>query len=790
MPQKIAVVYLTRLHEGFAAFEAFADSYRRHTAGEPHDFVIICKGFKKPGEFAAVGAIFTGIPHKIISMPDEIGLDIHAYREAALQLSNEYICCLNTFAGLRSDDWLKKLWKNLSKPGVGLVGATGSLESLYSTYRVVDFVAWAATRPARFDEKFARDYAWLLNTASPQTMKALNSLPHRLRRHLGDILRNRPTLTQLKKDHPGVWAESLSHNTSRNSAFREFPHFPNPHIRSNAFLVRRVDLLAIPLEDKGKIAACNFESGAAGLSISVLKRGLDILVVGADGVGYTMDQWATCGSFRSGDQSNILVSDNQCQVFDNYSPEVKRAHQIMTWGGYSPDISSGIDLHGVSFGGETPLYERVEQFKAIPKAKRERLFSIAIPTHNRLDLVLEAIQTVKRQNYHNWEVVVFDNASKEPVADAIKALGDSRIRSKRSDVFLPVTGSWNNAINMAKGEYVTMVGDDDGIAPNYFERMNYLMDQFENPDLVFANLYQFMHPGVVPGHRQGYVSDLPMADFLADRDAPFVVDAETIRRSVDNSLKMRRSFMFNMPAFCCSRALLDRMRVDGQVLHSPFPDYYFANIALHLADKVVGEPRRTAFQGVSKVSFGFTLMNAKTDDGFKVLNHDVANDRVYSEVAKYLLPGSRYMSEYIVTMAYVSDLLADKDRKPDFRHYRRHQIWQYLKSQGSIARWQKTDSGKIMWGLLSPEEKRWAMKSNFIHKLSIRLPRLFRMAANRIEQDCSAYLFRVSQIVYRSGEHVNLIDVFKDIEETAFSKPIKTADVVTKRKATNSTASR
>ena len=84
--KKIAVVYLARLHEGFAAFETFAEAYRRYPAGEQHDLYIICKGFKKPGEFAAIGAIFTGIDHKTIAVEDDVGLDIHAYREAARRM--------------------------------------------------------------------------------------------------------------------------------------------------------------------------------------------------------------------------------------------------------------------------------------------------------------------------------------------------------------------------------------------------------------------------------------------------------------------------------------------------------------------------------------------------------------------------------------------------------------------------------------------------------------------------------------------------------------------------------
>ncbi|MHC2363017.1 glycosyltransferase family A protein [Rhizobium leguminosarum] len=773
MASKIAVLYLARLAEGFAAFEAFAETYRKHPAGELHDLVIICKGFAKPGEHAAIDAIFKGIDYKTISVPEDIGLDIHAYRAAARKIDNEYIVCLNTFSNLRAGNWLAKLWSNMSKPGVGMVGATGSFESLYSSIEAIEFYLWSLRQPARYNEQLNRDFTWLLRHVDPVTMRQKESKRLRIRRMMGDVLRNRPSFSKLQEYLPTVWANAIGHNGGHRY-FRDVPQFPNPHIRSNAFMVRRTDLLGAPLPDKSKFACCQFESGIHGLSITALNKGLELLVVGADGVGYPLEQWPTCRAFRSGDQSNLLVSDNQTDAFDRFSKDEKRTHLVMTWGGYDPEIDPHVDVFGVSFGKRQSLRERIKHLAPMAKAPRERLMSIAIPTHNRLDLVLDAIKTVTRQNYENWEILVFDNCSDEPIAPAVNALGDARIRVERSEDFLPVTASWNRAINMAKGEYVTMVGDDDGIAPGYFERINYLADEFDNPDLVFSNLYQFMHPGVVPSIRQGYVASLQMADFL-DGDYPFIVDRETIRRSVDNSLRMRRSFMFNMPAFCASRTLLERLRIDGQVLHSPFPDYYFSNLALQLAEKVVAEPRPLAFQGVSKVSFGFTLINNRTDEGFKVLNYDGTIDPLHKECSRHLLPGSRYYSEYIITMAHVANVL-DDGRKPDFQHYRKVQIWQYLKDQPSMLKWMKTGKGRELWVLLSPEEKRWALKSNLLYKLSKRFPRYLGSTGREIDRAASDQLRENPQAIYRVGDHVTLSDVYTELEEGPFSPDLRSPE--------------
>ena len=135
------------------------------------------------------------------------------------------------------------------------------------------------------------------------------------------------------------------------------------------------------------------------------------------------------------------------------------------------------------------------------------LFSVVIPTHNRLHLLRDAIETVRRQTWENWELVVFDNASSDPIGDHIESLNDARIRYHWSSDFLPVTDSWNNAISAARGDYIIVLGDDDGLTPDYFVKIKKIVDDFESPEIVYAAIYQFMHPGVAPWDRDGYLAD-------------------------------------------------------------------------------------------------------------------------------------------------------------------------------------------------------------------------------------------------------------------------------------------
>jgi glycosyltransferase involved in cell wall biosynthesis len=102
---------------------------------------------------------------------------------------------------------------------------------------------------------------------------------------------------------------------------------------------------------------------------------------------------------------------------------------------------------------------------------RKPKFSVLLPTRNRASLLVEAIETVRAQDFEDWEIIVSDNASIEDVRGIIENIADPRIVYLRSDEPLSVTDNWNRAIDAAQGRWIVMLGDDDGLVPGYFQNM-------------------------------------------------------------------------------------------------------------------------------------------------------------------------------------------------------------------------------------------------------------------------------------------------------------------------------
>lgn len=109
--------------------------------------------------------------------------------------------------------------------------------------------------------------------------------------------------------------------------------FPNVHIRTNGFAIRRSDFLslgAMPLDSK---LACNrFEAGIDGLTRQLLDRGMEPYVVDKHGTILAKDDWPHSHTFRSGDQELLLISDNRTRQYQRGSERHRMKIAKRSWG--------------------------------------------------------------------------------------------------------------------------------------------------------------------------------------------------------------------------------------------------------------------------------------------------------------------------------------------------------------------------------------------------------------------------------------------------------------------------
>jgi len=114
---------------------------------------------------------------------------------------------------------------------------------------------------------------------------------------------------------------------------RRWPRFPNPHLRTNAFMLARELMVELRWpEVRTKSRAWELESGRAGLTRQVWARGRRTLVVGRDGTAYPPPEWPRSATFRSGGQANLLVADNRTRQWEQADPELRARLTHLAWG--------------------------------------------------------------------------------------------------------------------------------------------------------------------------------------------------------------------------------------------------------------------------------------------------------------------------------------------------------------------------------------------------------------------------------------------------------------------------
>ncbi len=635
-------------------------------------------------------------------------------------------------------------------------------------------VVWlTSVQSIQYSPKIAAQFREILRGQAPNWLGKRGSIWRQIKRELARPILARPFNTgEIEAGFDRQW-ETLTRPGAPLFPFRDFRPFPDPHLRSNAIMISRQLLIDLDFKlDNTKTAANRFESGPDGLPTALAQRGLSSVLVGANGVGYEVADWPKSDTFRLGDQSNVLVTDNQTRGFAAMSKWQRALHERMTWGDFLSTKQPKIIDFGVEFPRDTlDLAPSFAGPRSVASSPKDLFFSVVIPTHNRLELLRDALASISGQSGQNWECVIFDNASEEPIADYIASLNHPRIHCERSEIFLPVTSSWNRAIDLAKGDYVTLIGDDDGLIPNYFIKLTEIVERFSNPHVVYASLYQFFHPMVAPWERAGYVADVRNAFFFKNWTELFQLSGPHAERAVSGSLTLHRNFTFNMQAFVFSRSFLNKVRREGAIFHSPFPDYYLANMAMGMGDTIAVSPQPLTVAGVSRASFGYTLFNDLEAEGATLLNTKLREDPLYATCEPHLLPGPTYNTNYILTMAHVVQKLGYRSPGPvDYWRYRRLQIFAVITAQGRLG-WMRTETGAALWAKLTGPEKLWA---GYIGVLNWRAKAGHVRSVRRVEavkKEVEPYGFANIMLNRVAGRFGRLPELFDALEAGTYPPP-------------------
>ncbi|MBB4287819.1 glycosyltransferase family 2 protein [Roseospira goensis] len=129
--------------------------------------------------------------------------------------------------------------------------------------------------------------------------------------------------------------------------------------------------------------------------------------------------------------------------------------------------------------------------REIAALRQRPLFSVLMPVHNPPeDLLAEAIESVRRQSYPDWELCITDDASTEPhvarvLQDAAKR--DSRIKVHRRAENGHISAASNDALAMASGGHVVLLDHDDALHRHALYWVARELDAHPDADLIYSD---------------------------------------------------------------------------------------------------------------------------------------------------------------------------------------------------------------------------------------------------------------------------------------------------------------
>ena len=119
------------------------------------------------------------------------------------------------------------------------------------------------------------------------------------------------------------------------------------------------------------------------------------------------------------------------------------------------------------------------------------LISIVVPVYRTpVELLREAVESVRNQIYTNWELCLGDDCSEsEEITQLLTEYADqdSRIKFTQMSQNLGISGVTNAAISLGHGEFVAFMDSDDVLAPDALYWVVKLLQENRDADLIYSD---------------------------------------------------------------------------------------------------------------------------------------------------------------------------------------------------------------------------------------------------------------------------------------------------------------
>jgi len=131
-----------------------------------------------------------------------------------------------------------------------------------------------------------------------------------------------------------------------------------------------------------------------------------------------------------------------------------------------------------------PCLERAAATRLMTESLPQGLITVAMPVYNAGEHLRAAVLSILKQSYTNWEFLILDDGSTDGALESISDLSDPRINLRRDGRNVGAAARLNEAIDLARGQYLARMDQDDISYPGRFASQVARLSRDPSLDLV------------------------------------------------------------------------------------------------------------------------------------------------------------------------------------------------------------------------------------------------------------------------------------------------------------------
>ena len=110
-------------------------------------------------------------------------------------------------------------------------------------------------------------------------------------------------------------------------------------------------------------------------------------------------------------------------------------------------------------------------------------YSILVPTFNKCDYLKYTVQAILENRFKDFELIISNDYSTDDTENFLSKIKDERVKIVKPLTKLTQTKNYEYILSLAKGDWISILGDDDGVMPNFFEKLEYLTNKYPHNEI-------------------------------------------------------------------------------------------------------------------------------------------------------------------------------------------------------------------------------------------------------------------------------------------------------------------